>query len=414
MNQKSVATNTGLGFIKTIKLLVAGILIGNFMFGCISTGAVNVATPISVNKTQEELTPGLNAILLTPIPTDTEIGQNDGSPEGTLIFACLYGIYQYDLKSKEFLTLINDETRIYSNIGVFGRKIYFLRTTDRIPQKSPSGGQFGPDDIFSMEMDGSHLEQVTTDEFYDFNLSVSSSTGKLIFVSDKPTGNARRYKAVLLNPENGEQKVIAESNDQFFPIWSPDGNKVALFESSLESGKTHRLFLFDVHQEKLTELIPGENILSTKLAWSPNEQQVIVGIMIEGKPGLGLIDVKTETISKIVQIDDEPRNFAWSVDGKLILFETRNISNSANPLAKLWLFDIASEKTTALYEGDLDSRRFSYNAIWSPDSKYIAFFTNPGGVNLELNIQNIKTSDRSASEISCTYADRVLWITSPE
>jgi hypothetical protein len=394
--------------------LIVWALAGMTISGCLFLGTETVATPVNLTEnipitvTENTLTP------LQPEPTSTQDIRQDIASNGALIFTCSDVVVRYDPGKKELVTLTNDITRYYSGINVLGNKIYFLRSTDPRPQESPwglvyGGGGYGPEEVFRMNMDGSNFEQVTNNGFFSYILIASPAINKLIFVGDNKDEDIR-YKMVLLDPETFEKEIITESNKNITSVyWSPNGKLVAFFK------ETFQLFLLDIHQEKSIELLPDAE-LSNKLAWSPDGQQLAIGLMKGDKPGLGFIDVKTGSLINIVPVSDKPTNFSWSPDGKKIIFETQRLADDKVISAKLWLLDLASQEIKFLHEGELPWKRYGYNAVWSPDSEYVAFFTDlpiPGEVNMKLNFRKVNTWDGFVSKLPCYQPDRALWITSP-
>jgi Tol biopolymer transport system component len=377
-----------------ILAFITWVLIGTSLSGCSSMKTEKISTPDGIRDIGQ-------AIMV----------------DNTLIFACHNMVERYDLDKKEMLTFTNDPTRVYSAIGLLEDKIYFLRTTDLKPKEFPAGGQFGPTQIFRMNLDGSNLEQVTNDGFFTFDLIALPPMGKLIFVSDRPR-KKERYEVILLDPKVMEEKILAQSSNQITSVfWSPDGNMAAFFENIVDAQKT-ALFLLDIDNAKSKEILVDKKLLSDKLAWSPDGQQIVTGLMNGNKFGLGFIDVENSSLVKFIPVDNPPTNFAWSPDDKNIVFETkRSLSDRGDDfLANLWLLDIPSGKTKILHGGGLGWKTYSYNPVWSPDGEYIAFLNRvgiSGSSGQQLKIQNIKTTEAFVSDLPCSYADRILWLTLP-
>ena len=333
--------------------------------------------------------------------------------QGNLVFACPDGIYQYEIKGNKINLLTTDKTRLYVDVNLTEEWIYYLRSTDVREQEFPSGGGHGPNDIFRMKLDGTEFEQLIIDDYYDLNLTVLPTTHKLVYVSDRiePDHSPNRYKVIVWNIDKKTEEVVVENSEPILPVRSPKESKVGLLEMPVPLKDKIKLLVLDLQDNFVIELIPDQNITPGKFSWSPDEKYIVLGIKQDKAFDIAFINPTTGKIEKEIAIKDEPRNFVWSPDGKMILFETWIYSSETDISIKLWLLDISNEQIVILYEGGLDARFFSYNAVWSPDSKHIAFFTNPDNLNLKLNIQNIEASEKFTSEMPCSYTGTVAWVT---
>lgn len=215
-----------------------------------------------------------------------------------------------------------------------------------------------------------------------------------------------------MNLDTKIEEVVLENSESLLLTGSPKEDKVALLETPALLEEKRKLSVLDLKTNLATELIPNQEMVSGRPSWSPDGNNIVLGIKENVTFNIIFVDVAAKEIVNTIAISDEPRNFVWSPNGKMILYETRTYLSETDVLAKLWLFNTSSEEVTLLYEGGLDGRFFSYNAIWSPDSKFFAYFTYSDNGNLSLHIQNSKTSEEFLSKIPCSFVGSVIWATS--
>ena len=156
---------------------------------------------------------------------------------------------------------------------------------------------------------------------------------------------------VWMTSWDGTQSIqLTSSPDaESSPRWSPDGRYLS-FLSSRDGGKGAQLWLLDRRggeASRVTELKSGIESYD----WSPDSKRLAL-VMHDATPDADSADKKP----KPIVID----RYHFKDDGDGYLDSTRS---------RLYLFDLASKKTTALAPGAFDIA----NPVWSPDGTRIAF-----------------------------------------
>lgn len=359
-------------------LLIAIVLIS----GC---GQSNVA--ISPTSTLAPTKTPTNTI--TPEPTRTpEVLY----PEGVLIYSNKNGVFSFNLQTRETKVISNTDQE-QGRLIVVNNCIYTLRDI------SGNATQF---EIFKMSIDGSNLEQLTSDG-NKFSFAVSPSEN---YIAYSPEIN----QLLLYDLKNRETQVVIEKEDFAFVAgsWSLDGKKLVFSENRLPLGFGSANFIYSLDDKTTTKLLPSgigiERVAyESQPAWSPNGKNLVLNLVTNlqsGYPDIYALDVKNYDLQKIAtNMDGE--SFTWSPNGNMILFE------SMTDPRKLYLFDLNSKELGLIEEGGVDFP--FYYPMWSPAGDYFAYFTNKSDTDWYLNIQNTITGEKLKLE----FPDAVLsaqWI----
>ncbi len=187
------------------------------------------------------------------------------------------------------------------------------------------------------------------------------------------------------------------------PVLSPDGKNVIffsekglfaidLFLADAETGKIRRNIVRtekDPHLESL-------EFISSAGAWNANGDRIAFALVTKGRPGLGLLDLKKDKITREIRLPHlgEIFNPTWSPDGRQIAF-----SALANGMSDIFIYDLQADslhRVTNDFYSDL-------HPAWSPDGKQIVFatdrFTTDLGV-LQAGNYRLALYDVATEEIS--------------
>jgi Tol biopolymer transport system component len=334
-------------------------------------------------------------------------------PKGTIVFSDLHGLYVFDLKNNSREALLKDNSRIYENAVAIDDWVYFLGAAEsKTDSSQPAGGGVGPFQLFKIHRDGSGLQQIIMDESINvLNFSVAPNEKYLSYSVDVKS-SVSRYQLMLLDLEINKNSLLLESktNNPFVSqTWSPN-NEFLLYFNATFPGDIATPMLYDIFNNKEIELMLEGQIFNTRLTWSPDSREIVLGEQIDQASGVYFLDTKTKRVNLGTLTSSPPENLTWSPDGGKILFELQERSNSTIVISKLYLFDIKTKEMEQIAENKFSGKFFSYNTVWSPDGQYFAYFTRAEGREITLIIVNAQSLQRYENKFDGFYVDSASWV----
>ena len=181
------------------------------------------------------------------LPIDERTGETQGKPEPVTIPAMMSGFWSLSRDGRRMIYAANESR---SNVESFPFDPVHLRVTGagtavtrgsnlvRSCSVSPDGTRVAfhaalpREDLFVVGADGAGQRQLTDDAAKDRQPFWSPDGSRLLFYSNR----GGRYEAWLLSLQEGKpERVLPEGRGEpaSFPVWSPDGRRVAC---TLESG----------------------------------------------------------------------------------------------------------------------------------------------------------------------------------
>jgi dipeptidyl aminopeptidase/acylaminoacyl peptidase len=228
--------------------------------------------------------------------------------------------------------------------------VYTVSSVDTVHDRSNG-------DIWLARWDGKQTTRMTWGTQDEHSPQFAGGTRAISFLSAR--GDPRDSDQLwLLSMDGGEARKLTSTKDGIDDYsWSPDGKRVvlALHDSTADADSAPHPIVLDRYQFK----------------------QDIEGYLDKHRVHLWLFDVETNALTQLTSGDHDEMMPEWSPDGSAILFSSRQQKDPDR--TDNWdLYAIApTPGATArqLTHNDLDDSdpQWESRAVWSPDSKEIAF-----------------------------------------
>ncbi len=234
-----------------------------------------------------------------------------------------------------------------------------------------SSNRDGDDEIYSMDPDGSNLEQLTFNTSNEFDLACSPDGRRVALVSDRD-GN---YEIYLFTIATGQWlRLTNDPGMDLTPSWSPDGIRLVFVS---RGDGDDEIYVMAADGTGLTRLTDNSyNDFAPE--WSPDGTRIVFDSNRSGRQDIWVMDADGANPQQLT--DDSYRDFMadWSPDGTMIVYESERG-------AYLELFTMNADgsnqqRLTYLYSD-------CHEPDWSPDGSSIVFMANFMGSYEILTIQ---------------------------
>ena len=249
-------------------------------------------------------------------------------------------------------------------------------------------------DIFSMDVKGKNLVQLTEHEKSDEDPACSPDGRRIVFRSE------RDFKPDLYVMDRDGNNVIRLTNDNDFesrPSWSPDGTRIAFSAFRFLVGNSE-IYVMDAEGNDPINLTKHE-MDDSRPSWSPDGS----AIAFSSKPA-AVIAAAAFNIFVMNADGKARRNLTgdtnltnsgsptWSPDGKKIAFSAQH-----NHIYGIYVMTAEGKKLEMLSDGEGNNRRPAY----SPDGTKIAFDSDREGSS---NLYLMDTNGRNVVKLTRTPA----------
>jgi Tol biopolymer transport system component len=244
----------------------------------------------------------------------------------------------------------------------------------RIAFSSDRDGDF---DIYTMNPDGTDVQQLTNDPANDFNAAWSPDGSKIAFASDRGGGLYDVYVMSATPPATPTQLTTNAAND-WTPNWSPDGTQIVLGSerdatpSTADDENVYKMNADGTGQTQLTNDVASDG----GPAYSPDGSKIVFRSKRGGCPTncyWELFTMNADGSNETGLTDnDEPYEVtsSWSPDGTQIVFQVNPAAGTPIPTSNdIWRIDAdGTDEVHLTTNGDSEG-----GPTWSPDGSKVVF-----------------------------------------
>ncbi|MEO9047624.1 MAG: PDZ domain-containing protein [Gemmatimonadaceae bacterium] len=236
-----------------------------------------------------------------------------------------------------------------------GNAVYFLSDRDKVVN------------LYSYDLDSKKLTQLT--HYTDFDI-MSASAGAGVIAYEQ-AGYVH-----LLDMKSGESRQVVVNVSGSFPWAQPQMKNVSALIVDGSLSPTGVRAVFEARGDIFTMSAKGSeyrNITHTSNAherspaWSPDGAQIAYLSDISGEYQLMIGDQAGATKPRVIALPSHAffSELNWSPNGRSMLIR----DNYGN----LWIVDVASGRFTKVDTDTYDIPGRGFDAVWSPDSKWVAY-----------------------------------------
>ena len=229
----------------------------------------------------------------------------------------------------------------------------------------------GLQDIYAMNLNGQHLDQLTTSFAFEDWPSWSPDTTHIVYMSNQRSDSTIpvHYHLFVMGADgsNATQLTFGDSVDSYQPAWSPDGTKIAFGSNKDGNGE---IYLMDPNGTNIVRLTndPAED---GQPVWSPDGAKIAFATIRDGNNEIYVMSANGSGPVNLTNHAGSDLAPAWSPDGTKIAFQSDRETNVA-----VWVMNADGSNPVRLTDPVAPSGAPS----WSPDGTRILYEQIGSGV----------------------------------
>ena len=233
----------------------------------------------------------------------------------------------------------------------------------------------GLQDLYTMDLNGKNLRQVTTSYAFEDWGSWSPDTFKILFMSNRipDTSFTARFQIYVMNsdgsnvsqltfpnPARDSTGHVKDTTSNYHPAWSPDGTKIA-FGSTRDTNP--QIYVMDPNGSNVVRLTHN-SAADGQPAWSPDGTKIAFATDRDGNNEIYVMNANGSVQVNLTNNAGSDLAPAWSPDGTKIAFQSNRQTDFA-----VWVMNADGSNPTRLTSPSTPNGAPS----WSPDGTRIAY-----------------------------------------
>ena len=184
----------------------------------------------------------------------------------------------------------------------------------------------------------------------------------------------------LSSASNIATNLTQNAGDDWSPVWSPDGQRLAF--ASSRDGNTE-VYVMDADGTNPTNLTQNADTDGWNIVWSPDGQRLAFTSERDGNTEVYVMDADGTDPTNLTQSAGDDWAPVWSPDGQHIAFTSNRDGNT-----EVYVMDADGSDPTNLTQSAGDD----WVPVWSPDGQRLAFASNRDG-NTEVYVMDADGTD---------------------
>jgi hypothetical protein len=214
-----------------------------------------------------------------------------------------------------------------------------------------------------------------------------SDSGVLAYVAGDVAPLINRV-LTLFDPHGTRLREVGAPGPWTFAKLSPDGTRAVAVADSIVPPVVQNLSLLDVDTGLAVRFTPDPDVNETFPVWSPDGLFIVFSSVRDKIQGVYRRSAGggAATDEELATFQEPVRPTGFSRDGKLLL-----LTVGAGPNQRIWVLPVEGErKPFELFPG---TRRVQWDAVFSPDGKWIAFTSGSSPTDSEVYVQAYPPDD---------------------
>jgi hypothetical protein len=186
----------------------------------------------------------------------------------------------------------------------------------------------------------------------------------VVFGSNRD-GNWEIY--LMVGDENHLTRLTNDPGEDTFPVWSPDGTKIAFHSDRLGN---FNIYVMNADGSGLTQLTDDPKA-DTFPVWSPDGQKIVFQTKRHGNKQIYVMNADGSNETRLTHSEVDDVNPSWSPDGRYIVY-----SSVVGSGIQLYIMDADGSHQRRLTSG---SQLYNF-PVWSPDGAWLAYDNSTQGI----------------------------------